>query len=116
MSGNGPFLISLSTRNKQTGEALEVIKTVLGNYLDKGPTDEELDAAKKYLTGSFPLSLSGNRSIANILLRMNFYHLPEDFLDTYTARVNAVTSQQVRQAFKQQLDPDKLLLVTVGKS
>ena len=116
MSGYGPFLISLSTKNKQTHETLDVIQSVLQAYIDKGPTDEEMNAAKQYLTGSFPLSLSGNRSIASLLLRMNFYHLPEDFLDTYTARVNEITSEQVKQAFKQQVNPDKLLLVTVGKS
>ncbi|PWY54681.1 insulinase family protein [Legionella qingyii] len=116
MSGKGPFLISLSTKNKQTKNALDIIQDVLRTYINKGPTDEEMNAAKQYLTGSFPLSLSGNRSIANILLRMTFYHLPEDFLDTYTDRINSVTSDQVRQAFQQQVNPDKLLLLTVGKS
>lgn len=116
MSGKGPFLISLSTKNKQAQDALNIIQNVLRTYIDKGPSEQEMNAAKQYLTGSFPVSLSGNRSIANILLRMAFYHLPEDFLDTYTARINAVTSEQVKQAFKQQINPDKLLLVTVGKS
>ncbi|WP_454785653.1 M16 family metallopeptidase [Legionella sp. WA2024007413] len=116
MSGKGPFLISLSTKNNQTQNALEIIQNVLRTYINKGPTDEELNAAKQYLTGSFPLSLSGNRSIANILLRIAFYHLPEDFLDTYTARINAVTKEQIKQAFQQQVNPDKLLLLTVGKS
>ncbi|QLZ67553.1 insulinase family protein [Legionella sp. PC1000] len=116
MSGKGPFLISLSTKNSQTKDALDIIQNELRAYIDKGPTDEEMNAAKQYLTGSFPLSLSGNRSIANILLRMTFYHLPEDFLDTYLARINAVNSEQVKQAFKHQVNPDKLLLVTVGKS
>lgn len=116
MSGKGPFLISLSTKNKQTKDVLDIIQNELRTYIDKGPTDEEMNAAKQYLTGSFPLSLSGNRSIANILLRMTFYHLPEDFLDTYLARINAVSREQVKQAFKQQVNPDKLLLVTVGKS
>ncbi|KTD71368.1 M16 family metallopeptidase [Legionella tucsonensis] len=116
MSGKGPFLISLSTKNEQTKDALDIIQNVLRTYIDKGPTDEEMIAAKQYLTGSFPLSLSGNRSIASILLRMTFYQLPEDFLDTYLARINAVSGEQVAQAFKQQVNLDKLLLITVGKS
>ncbi|KTD44203.1 M16 family metallopeptidase [Legionella parisiensis] len=116
MSGKGPFLISLSTKNKQTKNALDIIQNELQTYIDNGPTDEEMNAAKQYLTGSFPLSLSGNRSIASTLLRMTFYHLPEDFLDTYLARINAVSREQVKQAFKQQVNLDKLLLVTVGNS
>lgn len=116
MRGNGPFLISLSTRNQQAKKALAIIQNVLRTYIEQGPTDEEMTAAKQYLTGSFPLSLSGNRSIAITLLRVAFYHLPADFLDTYIDHINGVTSEQVKQAFQQQVNPDKLLLVTVGKS
>lgn len=47
---------------------------------------------------------------------MSFYHLPEDFLSAYIDRINSITSQQVKEAFQQQVNPDKLLQVTVGKS
>jgi zinc protease len=116
MPGEGPFLISLSTRNEQAPKALDVIQNVLHNYINNGPSDQELEAAKQYLTGSFPLSLASNRSIAILLLRMNFYHLPDDYLDTYVTHVKAVSKDQIKQAFKHQIDLDKLLLVTVGQS
>ena len=45
---------------------------------------------------------------------MTFYHLPDNYLDTYIARINAVTIEEIKQAFKQQVNPDKFLLVTVG--
>lgn len=114
MLGQGPFLISLSTKNKQTKEALDVIENVLHQYLDRGPDNEEIEGAKQYLIGSFPLSLSGNRNIAALLLRMTFYHLPDDFLNNYTAHINAVNRDQIQQAFKQQVNLGKQLLVTVG--
>lgn len=116
MPGEGPFLISLSTRNEQTKHALDLIKKILQTYINNGPEEHELTAAKQYLTGSFPLSLASNRSIATLLLRMTFYHLPDNYLDTYIARINAVTKDEIKQAFKHQINPDKLLLVTVGKS
>jgi zinc protease len=116
MSGKGPFLISLSTRNDQRKNALDIVQNVLHTYIDNGPSETEMNAAKQYLTGSYPLSLAGNRNISNLLLRMTFYHLPDDFLNSYTARINSITSEQVKQAFKQQVMPDKLLLVTVGQS
>ncbi|VEB33152.1 zinc protease [Legionella sainthelensi] len=116
MPGIGPFLISYSTKNQQTKKSLEIIQKTLDSYINDGPSSEEMEAAKQYLTGSFPLSLSGNRSIATILLRMAFYHLPDDFLDNYTARINSVTSEQVKNAFKKQVHPDKFLLITVGQS
>ncbi|WP_133136600.1 M16 family metallopeptidase [Legionella rowbothamii] len=116
MPGEGPFLISLSTRNQQAKLALDIIQKELHTYINNGPSEQELDAAKQYLTGSFPLSLASNRSIATILLRMTFYHLPDDYLDTYVARIKAVTKDEIKQAFQQQLNLDKLLLVTVGQS
>ncbi|MFT4059058.1 MAG: pitrilysin family protein, partial [Legionella sp.] len=62
MPGEGPFLISLSTHNEQAPKALDVIQNVLHNYIENGPSDQELNDAKQYLTGSFPLSLASNRS------------------------------------------------------
>ena len=116
MPGNGPFLISLSTKNNQATNALKITEDTLSLFINNGPDKLELESAKQYLTGSFPLSLSSNRSIASLLLRMTFYHLPDNFLDTYVARINAVTVDEIKQAFKQQVDPNKLLLVTVGRS
>ncbi len=116
MPGEGPFLISLSTRNEQAQQALDIIQKVLHNYISNGPGEKELAAAKQYLTGSFPLSLASNRTIATLLLRMAFYHLPDNYLDTYITRINAVTQDEIKEAFKQQVNPDKLLLVTVGQS
>lgn len=116
MPGEGPFLISLSTRNDQAGKALAITQNTLNQFINNGPDSEEIKAAKQFITGSFPLSLSGNRAIATLLLRMNFYHLPDNYLDTYNKRINAVTPEQIKQAFKRQINPEKLLLVTVGQS
>ena len=116
MPGEGPFIISLSTKNDQATNALDITHNTLSRFISNGPSKEELDSAKKYLTGSFPLSLASNRNIAGLLLRMAFYHLPDNYLDTYVQRINAVTHDEIKQAFKEQVNPDKLLLVTVGQS
>jgi zinc protease len=116
MPGEGPFIISLSTRNDQAHTALDITQNTLNGFINNGPDKEELNSAKQYLTGSFPLSLSSNRTIAALLMRIAFYHLPDNYLDTYVARINAVTDQQIKQAFKEQVNPEKLLLVTVGQS
>jgi len=115
MPGLGPFLISLSTKNSQAKTAINVTRETLSSFIKTGPDEHELQAAKQYLTGSFPLSLASNRSIADMLLKIAFYHLPADYLDTYIDRINAVTSEQIKHAFEQLVFPDKLLQVTVGK-
>lgn len=116
MPGNGPFIISLSTKNNQAANALNITKDTLSSFINNGPNAQELESAKQYLTGSFPLSLASNRAIASLLLRMAFYHLPDNYLDDYVTQINAVTIDRIKQAFKHQVHPDKLLLVTVGRS
>lgn len=116
MYGQGPFIISLSTRNAQTKEALKLTQDTLNSFIQEGPSEQELKSAQQYLTGSYPLSLASNHDIANLLLRMSFYHLPDNFLDNYVNNVNHVTVDQIKTAFKQTIDPNQLLLVKVGQS
>jgi zinc protease len=116
MPGEGPFVIGLSTKNNQAAQALTITHDTLNAFIQDGPKEQELESAKHYLTGSFPLSLASNRSIANLLLRMSFYHLPDNYLETYVARINSVTNDEIKLAFKQHVNPDKMLLVTVGQS
>jgi zinc protease len=116
MPGDGPFVISLSTQYKKANDALKITEHTLSTFVTQGPTQQELERAKQYLAGSFPMSLASNRNIAGILLRMTFYQLPDSYLNTYVDRINAVTTEEVKRAFQQQITPNKLLLITVGQS
>lgn len=115
MPGIGPFLISLSTRNKETSRALQLTRETLASFLRNGPSSEELDAAKQYLIGSFPLTLASNSNIAGVLLRMHFYQLPPDYLATYRENINKVTVANIKKAFNATVSPEKMLTVQVGK-
>lgn len=116
MPGIGPFMISFSTKHHETKTALEVARKTLTTFVETGPDESELIAAKQYLTGSFPVSLAKNRSIANMLLRLSFYHLPKDFLNSYVTHINAVTVADIKQAFQHQIDLNQLTQITVGRS
>ena len=116
MPGIGPFIISLSTRQNQAQTALAVTRETLVSYIKTGPSEQELKATKQYLTGSFPLSLGSNRTIANLLLRIAFFHLPKDFLNTYVAHINAVSAEDVKRALQHQINPETLLQITVGRT
>lgn len=115
MPGIGPFIINFSTRNNKASEASQLTRDILLSFIKNGPTDKQVQAAKQYLTGGFPLSLASNRSIADILLRIAFYHLPEDYLNTYLQHVNAVSAQDIKSAFQAKILPNSLLEVAVGK-
>jgi zinc protease len=111
----GPFLITLQTKNDQAQEALQVARQTLRRFVEQGPTAEELAQAKQNLTGGFPLRIDSNRKIADYLASIGFYRLPSDYLDTFVARVEAVTLDHVRDAFRRRVDPERLLTVLVGE-
>src|SRR5690554_4202949 len=96
----GPYQFGLQTRNDQAEQALEVMKQTLETFVDQGPTAEQLTAAKQNITGGFALRLDSNRKIADYLAMIGFYHLPLDHLETFNDRVNAVTVEQIKAAFK----------------
>lgn len=116
MLGKGPFLISLSTQTSQAKTATDLARDTLNVFMKSKPDEKALLAAKQYLTGSFPLSLASNRSIADILLKIAFYHLPDDYLSTYINRINNVTAEQIQDSFKQLITPNTLIQVSVGKA
>lgn len=116
MRAEGPFDVGLQTKNAQRDEALKVARQVLADFVEHGPTEQELNAAKKHLTGSFPLRIDSNRKIAENLAFIGFYGLPLDYLDTFIASVEAVTAEQVRAAFKRHVRPQDLITVIVGGS
>ena len=115
MPGIGPFIISFSTRNDQATAASQLTKDILQSFIKNGPTAAQLQATKQYLTGGFPLSLASNRNIAEILLKIVFYHLPPNYLNTYVQHINEVTVDDVKNAFQAQISPNALLEVSVGK-
>lgn len=114
MRESGPWTAGLQTRNDQAQEAIGLLRAVIGEFIAAGPTREELARAKSNITGGFPLRLDSNRKILEHLAMIGFYDLPDDYLDTFTSKVEKVTAREVREAFQQRLTPDRMVLVTVG--
>ncbi len=110
----GPFLASLQTRNEQAKAALEVLDKTIRAYFEQGPTEDELIAAKKNITGGFVLSYDSNAKLADYVAMIAFYNLPLDYLDTFTQKVEAVTRQAIVDAFRRRLDPDRFKTILVG--
>ena len=114
MREKGPFLLGLQTKNESADEALQVLHNVVKDFVENGPTDQELTAAKKNLIGGFALRIASNKSMVENLASIGFYNQPLDYLETFTAKVEAVTLDQVKDAFRRTVMPDKLVTVVVG--
>lgn len=112
----GPFQIGLQTKREQVGEALRVVEQTLADFLQKGPTEEELKSAKQNIADGFALRLDSNRKILEHLAVIGFYELPLDYLDEYPRKVEQVTAAQIREAFARRVRPEHLMTVVVGGS
>jgi zinc protease len=110
----GAFQVGLQTRKDQADEALRVTRATLAQFIAEGPTAKELEGAKQNIVGGFPLRIDSNRKILDYLAVIGFYRLPLDYLEQFPIQVQAVTAEQIREAFARRIDPDKMVTVIVG--
>lgn len=83
-------------------------------FINEGPTEQEVFEAKQAITRSFPIEISNNEKITDIVSLMGFYQLPLDSLATYQKQVDAVTIAEIKSAFQRRINPAKLGLIVVG--
>ena len=106
---------SLDTANATVAQAIDLIRAEWARMAAEGVTQAELDAAKTYLTGSYPLRFDSNAAIANILVGMQMEGLPIDYAQTRNARIEAVTLEDLRRVAGSLLRPEDLHFVVVGR-
>ena len=116
MRFKGPFIAGLQTKTDQSDEAISVVLENIKNYIELGPTEEELISAKKNIIGGFPLRVDSNSKILNYVVVVGYYKLPLDYLHTFNSNVEAVTIEHIKDAFKRRLTVDNLVTVKVGTS
>ncbi|MGH7125587.1 MAG: M16 family metallopeptidase [Stellaceae bacterium] len=104
----------VATRNDRAGDTLAILRSEWKRFRDDGPTQAELDGAKKYLIGSFPLSLDTTSRLAGLLVSLQVEKLGMDYIEHRAALLSAVTIDDVRRVAKRLLDPDRLRIVIVG--
>lgn len=104
-----------STKNERAGESLKVIEEQFRLLADEGPTDEELDKAKKYLIGSYALRFDTSTKIAGQLVNIQLDGFDPSYLDERNKKIAAVGPEDARRAAKRLLGDGSLLVAVAGK-
>jgi zinc protease len=104
-----------ATKNERVPEALDVIAAEMARLKEEGPTDDELQKAKDYLTGSYALSFDTSTKIAHQLAQIAFEGLGLDYIARRNALVSAVTQDDLRRAAARTLDDGRMLVVVAGR-
>jgi zinc protease len=109
------FSGAVATRNDAIGQSLEVIRGELKKMADQGPSQADLDNAKDYLIGSYPLRFDTNAKIASQLLGLQMDGFGPEYVENRNAMMAAVTLDDVKRVAKRLLDTKNLIVTIVGK-
>ena len=110
----GQFEVSVQTKNESAATVIKEIARQVKKIRTEPVSDQELQDAKAYLTGSFPRRFETSRSIADFLAAQQFYNLGDDYIEKYASYIKAVTKEDVLMAAQKYLSAENYVLVTVG--
>jgi zinc protease len=109
------YLGGVQTVNARMAETLEVIRAEWARMAAEGATQAELEAAKRYLTGAFPLNLDSNAKIADYLVFLQDEGLGSDYVERRNAMIEAVSLADIRRVAARLLKPEALAIVVAGR-
>lgn len=113
---SGPFTMGLQTRNDQAEKALSVANQTLKSFVEQGPTEKELVAAKQNIIGGFAMRVDTNSKLLDYITMIAFYKQPLDYLEQFQAKIQAVSVADVKEVFKRRIHPEWMQTILVGAS
>lgn len=111
-----PLIVGgVATANARVAESLGLIRAEWRRMAQGGPTEEEMQSAKTYINGSFPLQFDSSRNIADMLVEIQASKLGIDYIGRRPKLIDAVTLDQAKRVARRLFDAGRLTVVVVGK-
>jgi zinc protease len=110
----GSFQIVLQTKNASARDSIQLAVGEMSRIRTQPVSDKELEGAKKYLIGSFPLRLITQERIASFLMQVEYYGLGMDYAERYPGLIQAVTAEDVLRVAETYLHPEAYILIAVA--
>ena len=101
-------------RNEVTGATLTEVFKEIDLMRASGSDGAELEGAKQYLRGLFPIQTATQSGLANVLNNVYVFGLPKDYTETYRGKIAAVTPEQVKSAAAVLLGSENAVIAIVG--
>lgn len=111
---SGSWEISAGVNPANVQRAIDLIIQELKRFISEPVTREELADSQSSFIGRLPLSLESNGGVAASLLNLERFSLGLDYFQHYPERVQAVTPEQVLEAARRYMDPEKLAIMSSG--
>jgi predicted Zn-dependent peptidase len=110
----GPWSAGGDVRTEVTEGAMTEFLKELNRIRDEKVPADELEEQKRSIVASFALSLESPAQLLNYAITRKIYGLPDDYWDTYPAKVMAVTADDVQRVARQYVNPQTQQVVVVG--
>jgi zinc protease len=110
----GPLMVRAGVSPDNVDRAVASIDEELAKLSAEGPTDREITESRQYLIWSMPRTLETNIGIANFLQTAEFFGLGTDYDVRVPGLLQAVTRDEVHEAARRTLDPQKAAVVIAG--
>lgn len=110
----GSFRVVLQTKNQSANEAVKLVLEQLRRIQQEPVSDAELNSAKKFLIGSFPLKFDRQSAIASFMLQVELFHLGLDYANRYPQIIGEITKEDLQKVARQYLHPDAFFLVAAA--
>jgi zinc protease len=110
----GSFEATAEVRTAVVGDSLKEFFYELNRIRNEKVSAQELQDAKNFLTGVFPIRLETQEGLTNLITQQQLFDLPSDFLQTYREKVKQVTMEDVQRVAQKYILPDKFAIVIVG--
>lgn len=110
----GPFIAQCETKSSTTIEALELMLAAIKRMRDEPVRNEELKTAQESVNNSFVFSFTDPHEVVTQAMRLDFYDYPADYLQSYRAKVEALTVADIQKAARDHLQPEKMSIVLIG--
>jgi predicted Zn-dependent peptidase len=110
----GQFISSTFTKTETTADTVQALLDVVKSMRTEPPTDDEMESARAYLTGSFPGDLETPQQAADFQWIIDSYGLPKDYLRQAMDAYKRAGRDDVRHIAEDVIDLDRLIIVVAG--
>ena len=112
--GDAYWVETADVTTNVTGPSLHEIFGEIDRLRGEAPSEEELAGVRNYVAGSFVMRQSSPSALLDHLEFLDLHGLDVSYSESYLARVQAVTPEDVRRLAVEQLRPEAMTIALVG--
>jgi zinc protease len=110
----GPWLAYFSVSRENLERAIDMTRSIIGEYVETGPDMEELDDERESLAGAYRVAMASNGGVARELASTMISGQPVSYLDSYPDQLRKVSRDEVIEVLQESIRPRDLTLVVAG--